>query len=313
MLIGIFVIIALTAWGIRGLIPGIPGVPTGKRWLILFLGKRLPWSVGEGICWLPHGLFSYLEFDILEEEFPVIADDLPDPKRFETIVTNNGVEVVIRNVTVFYHIAYEDTDTTASKWHWLRFLGWQYSQTLYDFSKVKNEDLKNRLPLFTQQALRLVIPTFSYQELLGISLEGTDVAPPNREASVQTRASAETLITDYCRERALRIGVVITSINIGDIDPNVAMQKAREEKAIALVRMQAALVQTTQIVEQAKILLTAGGVTTPSYEQIMHTVSRLFVLDNQKIAAEKTGDIGHILQKFAGIVPTAVLEESKVA
>lgn len=308
MATGIIVLVVImllaVAWGIHGLF-GIPGVPTGKRWLLLLLGKRLPISIGEGLTWLPRWLCSKFEYDIREEEFRVIADNMPGIPATENITLTDGIEVFFRNLTVYYEIGHEEKPFTG----WRRIFnlfGWVQDDVLYRYSSVRNEDMLNRIPQSALEGLRMYGPTFNVQELLGISLNGLDVEPPNREKINTSRAEIANRLLEHLKPIGLEWGVIIKRVVVGDIDPNERMKASLEAKGAALLNMQVVMVESNTQVQRAMIVLKNGGIEKPTHEELLSTIERLTVLDNQRIAAQTGGNFGRFAQNLVNLTDNAL-------
>lgn len=281
----------LTAWGLRS-------VPAGKQWLPVIFGKRIPKRLTEGLVWLPRWLFQYEEFDITEEEFHVLNDNKPGVQQNETIMTSNGVEVVVRSVVGYFTIARKDPDGKRS---WLRFLGWQSGYLLLAYSQVRGQDVINRVPPIILNGLRMLIPTYSFQELLGLSIDGLDMPPADRETIRTNRSSLQDQLIELALKHAQVWGLTITRITVGDIDPNKDLKQALQLKAKALLQRTALLIESDADAQRAKIVLKAGGNENPKPDELMDAIVRLRTLDNQRIAAENGGNLGRLAQNLVEV------------
>jgi len=289
----------LVAWGLRS-------VPAGKQWLVKIFGRRFPKRLPEGLVWLPRwpkSLFDYEEYDIREEEFYILSDQLDTPFRRETITTTNGVEVVVRGVVGYYTIARKDPDGKRS---WLRFLGWQSGQTLLVYSQVHDQDVINLIPPLIRSGLRALVPTFSIEELLGLSIDGLGLPPANRSAIAASRSTLQEQLTNLAREQAVLWGLHVTRIIVGDIDPNDAMKKHLQMKANALLEAQAAVIATDAYTRRAILILKAEQDIVPPPDQVRALVLELIALDNQRIAAENSGNLGRVVQNLVDMTGRAV-------
>lgn len=299
MIFSFTLVALLTAWGLRS-------VPAGQQWLVKLFGRRLPYRLAEGLVWLPRWPKWFCDFevyDIREEEFHVLADHLPPGSQRETIMTTNGVEVVVRGVVGYYAIARKDLDGRRS---WLRFLGWQSGELLLAYSQVRDQDVINRIPPLIRSGLRTLVSTFSVEELLGLSIDGLGLPPANREAVAASRSTLQDKLTELAREQASAWGLHITRITVGDIDPNDAMKRHLQLKAEALLEAQAAVIATDAYTQRAKVMLKAGGIETPSFDQLQQVIVQLMTLDNQRIAAENSGNLGRVVQNLVDVTGRAV-------
>lgn len=286
---------ALVAWGIQS-------VPAGMQWLPKLFGRRLPYRLTEGLVWLPRWprwFFDKEVCDIREEEFHILGDQLPDGSKRETIMTTNGVEVVVRGVVGYYTIARQDPDGKRS---WLRFLGWQSGTLLLAYSQVRNQDVINRVPPTIRSSLRTLIQTFSFQEILGLSIEGMDMPAADRESIRTSRNVLQDELTTIARKQAEVWGLYVTRIIVGDIDPNDELKKVLQLKAKALLEKTAAIIQTSALVEQAMVIhKRTSDVENPTHAQLMATIRELYQLKNQQIAAENGGNIGRVVQNLVDL------------
>ncbi len=291
-LIFLFIFGALViAWGLRS-------VPAGMQWLPKIFGRRLPKRLYEGLVWLPRWpkwLFDFEAYDGREEEFYILADDLPEGSKRETIMTSNGIMVVVRGVIGYYTISRKDPDGKRS---WLRFLGWHPGELLLAYSQVRNQDVVNRIPPLIRSSLRELIPTFSIEELLGLSVDGMGVPPANRETIAASRSTLQSTLTERARSAAEIWGLTVTRIVVGDIDPNDAMVAHLQLKANAQLEAQAAIIGTDAMTKRAIQILKAGKDIEPDPTEVRSLVLELMQLDNQRIAAENSGNLGRVVQNL---------------
>ncbi len=299
LLILLTFIALLVAWGLRS-------VPAGKQWLLKIFGRRLPIRLCEGLVWMPRWpkwLFDYEEYDIREEEFYILSDQLEPAFRRETIMTTNGVEVVVRGVVGYYTIARKDPDGKRS---WLRFLGWQSGHLLLAYSQVREQDVINRIPPLIRSGLRTLVPTYSVEELLGLSIDGLGLPPASRDAIAASRSTLQEQLTKLAREQAALWGLYVTRITVGDIDPNDAMKKHLQLKANALLEAQAAVIATDAYTRRAILILKAEQDIVPPPDQVRALVLELITLDNQRIAAENSGNLGRVVQNLVDVTGRAM-------
>lgn len=295
----IVILVLLVAWGLRI-------VPKGKQWLPIFLGKRLDKRYPEGLVWLPRWIFTYEEYDIREQEFYALDDSLKGRQQ-ETIMTTNGVEVIVRKVIVYYSISRQD-GTEFTGWRKiLRFFGCKPGMLLFKFSQVGGQDALNRLPQIVLQGLRTLIPPFRFQDLLGLSIEGLDAPVQNLDSIINSRTELQDRLTKLCAGQAESWGLEIHRVVVDDIDPNDDMKAALQAKARALAEKQAALVHVSAFVEQSLAILIAAGVDKPGPTELLDVYTRIRSLDNAQLAAIKTGDLGMIFQNVVQKTAAAIL------
>lgn len=301
-------VIALIAIGARAF-------PKGKQSLAIIFGKRLGIRIGEGLGWWPRFLgFGLEEHSILEDEIVVIRDDQPDGRTHETIMTKNGVEVIVRNVSVFYSVARHDAVQPGGfLWAFAKLLGWEPGQDLLAYSQladanesgekneiVRKKKLSERIREIFLPALRVNVRAHRYQDLLGLTIEGEN-APPIDQTIVDTTTDqlTETLLVAV-QKRAHASGVTITLVLIGDIDPPQVIKDSLLAQAVAVGEKAAALVRFDAIEVIIGGLLKLAKVENPSLEQVTSLYAEIRGKDNAQLAAMKTGDLGRILQNLAG-------------
>ena len=288
----IFLLLILAAWGIKF-------VPPYKQWQPILFGARLPYRLTEGVVWLPRWLFKYKEYPITEDQIIVLRDDQPAGRTQETIMTNNGVMAIIKNVSAFWYIKRSD-DQPFSGWRKiLRYIGWKPGQSLYNYTQIQDHIFTERVIQITLQELRKIIQTYPFQQLLGLILEGFESPSIDRETIIQTRSELNEKLKIAVNKETSQWGVEIRSILVGDIDPDETIKKAVEERNQALGHKQQTLVRMSADLERVKQVFELTK-EEPTLENIVKVYATIRGLDNNRISAEQLGLLGDVLRNWAG-------------
>ncbi len=282
----------LVAWGIRF-------VPSQKQWLPIFLGKRLHIRLLEGPVWLPRWLYTYTEVPITENELVVLRDDQEPGRQSETIMTTNGVMVEIRNVSVFWSIKRQDDQPFKGWRKILSLLGWHPGNQLFDFTQIGDKIFTERIKTITLQEQRKHVQVYSFQELLGITLEGLDMPAADRDKVIATRSELHLKIAVAVNQETNRWGAEIYRVSIGDIDPDPVIKKALEEKTQALGHKMQVMVRLSADLERVKQLLELANQPATS-ENIMKAYELIRSLDNNRIGNEQLGLLADVFKRLAG-------------
>lgn len=295
-------------------VAGLQRVDERKQRLLTFQKRRLAIRISEGPAWFLRGLFGSQEYSIAEEELRVIGEGIRPP---ESITTSNGVQVLVNNVSVMYYLTREDPEPFKGWRKVFYSFGWKPGRTLYAYSQIDEADVRKRIADLTLQHLRAVIPTYRYQEILGVSLEDNP-SPVDRQKILAARSELTEKAKALLAATTQQWGITVSFVAIGDIDPNEAIQTALQAKEKAVAEKAEALVRVSAEIEQAKLVLdqAKAGYT---LNDLLAVLKILLYFKVDEKAAEQTGNLGRLIREGVqflkggnGVFPKR-FEESVVA
>lgn len=296
---------------------GYQEVKQNTIWVPMFRGKRLGFYLSEGPVWLLRKVFSKITIDTREK--PVVI--LEKRKEFiepnedvesheaphqveETILTPDGngdgaAMVRVSNVVAFYHPIRDEQVAARGLLKLLQLLGWHRGTALLKFTSIAIQTIESRLTDVVLKHLRLIIANYPYQLTTNLNLKIGDKLPSVQERyAIRQKIDADLLAA--VNADVSTWGIVVTSIPIGDIDPDPVIVQALQGLSAAGLQKEQAVIKTTALVEQAKLVHAAGNDPNPTIDGIRATVDMFLQRENEHVAAEKGGNADRLVQNLVG-------------
>jgi regulator of protease activity HflC (stomatin/prohibitin superfamily) len=304
----IILIIAIGAAGYRE-------VKSNTRWVPIFRTRRLEYFIGEGPTWLLRFIFDKIAVDMKEKLLVVLEkkkeltnpnDDAvshePAHQVGESIMTRDANKhgagyVIVSNVTAFYHPVRDEEVVPQGFQKLLRLLGWHQGKGLHAFTSIELAEVESRIAKTILDELRLILGSYPYQYITNLDfiVDGREMTREERLA-IRKKISDDLLIAVNAKVKLW--GVVVTSIPIGDIDPEQRIADALQSLSAQAYENEQQVMANEAIVTQAKQVHTACGDEKPVLNEFRETMSMLMRRSNERIAAEHNGNAGRLVQNL---------------
>jgi len=311
----IVIIAAIVAVGIRI-------VPANTQWEPVFLGKRLPKRLTEGLVWLPRGVFDKIEVSTIGQQLDILAKKrdytLPDDnaptneaphQTVETILcpdgNGNGAALVyVSNVAAHYHVLKTEPGKLQGFWKFFWLAGWQPGEYLLAYTSVKPEDIQERITNVVLNALRSILGAYPYQKLTNLNLKiGDKLVDPSERLMI--REEINRLLLEKANSILMTYGIVITDIPIGDLDPDPSIIAAQQALSAARLQKEQVEIANSAIVVQIEQLAKAANATL-TWDLVVHAYAVIVGNANLGKAAEHGLISAEWLQKLKGLFTAKV-------